>query len=451
MFMSDSNANDSESMEAIRSLVDFHDGSWKGKATSFSVTADTAAGIVNKKVLPKYKTSIKLGLGENGMTMTETFDFNDKISSRSVPLIKSNMDIDSVDGSYSLDISLPDIPSDVVGTEKLLQFGVEHCIAVNDDARARCLALYGVEGALSRVVVMHEERIESGIKSAAESTQEDLLAMSGDIDRIVDKIAGQIETKGDHTSSVAKDASEEQERLDRLKQAMQASPDKEEATLTLYPMSLLELSSGVWLGDSIVRDCKNVAASPYDTGSGFSAKRTSITSTQDRRDFANWEMGVQKNAWRWIWKLGDSIRQEDEVGKAMGSPMAAELAQSLSGILCVNESLSRRIPRDERMVYIDWDNGAYVGFILGPVSIQLPRYLTFDSSSTKKAKPFFTEFCVYQSASAGRNEGDEMTNSETNEETIRLPELCCSKIARVYNFEGKLKQGCTSFFTLRRL
>mmetsp|Transcript_12171 Transcript_12171/g.22120 ORF Transcript_12171/g.22120 Transcript_12171/m.22120 type:complete len:104 (+) Transcript_12171:864-1175(+) len=103
------------------------------------------------------------------------------------------------------------------------------------------------------------------------------------------------------------------------------------------------------------------------------------------------------------------------------------------------------------MVYIDWDNGAYVGFILGPVSIQLPRYLTFDSSSTKKVKPFFTEFCVYQSASAGMNEGDEMTDSEMNEETIRLPELCCSKIARVYNFEGKLKQGCTSFFTLRRL
>jgi hypothetical protein len=79
MFISDSNANDSESMEAIRSLVDFHDGSWKGKGTSFSVTADTAAGIVNKKVLPNYKTSIKLGLGENGMTMTETFDFNDTI------------------------------------------------------------------------------------------------------------------------------------------------------------------------------------------------------------------------------------------------------------------------------------------------------------------------------------------------------------------------------------
>jgi hypothetical protein len=120
------------------------------------------------------------------------------------------MDIDSVDGSYSLDIiSLLGIPSDVVGTEKLSQFGVEHCNAVNDGARVRCLALYGVEGALSRVVVMHEERIESGIKSAAESTQQDLLAMSGDIDHIVDKIVGKIEIKGDHTSRVANDASEE--------------------------------------------------------------------------------------------------------------------------------------------------------------------------------------------------------------------------------------------------
>ena len=128
---------------------------------------------------------------------------------------------------------------------------------------------------------MHEERIESGKKSAAESTQQDLLAMSGDIDHIVDKIVGKMEIKGDHTSRVANDASEEQERLDRrLKQAMQASPNEEEATLTLYPMSLLELSSGVWFGDSIVRDSKNLTASPYDTGSGFSAKRTSITPTQ---------------------------------------------------------------------------------------------------------------------------------------------------------------------------
>jgi hypothetical protein len=32
----------------------------------------------------------------------------------------------------------------------------------------------------------------------------------------------------------------------------------------------------------------------------------------------------------------------------------------------------------------------------------------------------------------------------------QLPKLVCSKIARVYNYEGRLKQGITSFFTLKR-
>lgn len=43
------------------------------------------------------------------------------------------------------------------------------------------------------------------------------------------------------------------------------------------------------------------------------------------------------------------------------------------------------------------------------------------------------------------------TDGSADEVDITLPELCCSKIARVYNHEGSLKQGCTSFFTLRRL
>ena len=357
--------DDNESMEVIRSLIDFHDGTWKGKAISFSVTADVAAGIVRRKTSPEYKTSIKLGLGDDGMSMTETFDFENKISSRTVPLITSNMDVDSVDGSYSLDTSLPNIPSAIVGTEMLTQFGVEHCIAVNDDARVRCVALYSVdEGVLARVVVMHERRVKDDLK-----TKQDLLAMSSDIDRIVDKIAGQVKgTDSKESSDSTAEIPDDHERLERLHKAIHSSSSSE--ALSLYPMSLLELSSGVWLGDAIVRDLPNVAVSPFDSGSGFRAKR-SATTNAERRDFANWDVGVQKNAWRWIWKLGDSIRQEDEVGNAMGAPMADELAKSLSGTVCVNESLARRIPKDERMVYIDWDNGDYVGFMLGSVSMQV--------------------------------------------------------------------------------
>lgn len=45
-----------ESLEVLRSLVEFHHGTWEGQATSFSVTADVAAGIVQRKVSPPYKT-----------------------------------------------------------------------------------------------------------------------------------------------------------------------------------------------------------------------------------------------------------------------------------------------------------------------------------------------------------------------------------------------------------
>lgn len=31
-----------------------------------------------------------------------------------------------------------------------------------------------------------------------------------------------------------------------------------------------------------------------------------------------------------------------------------------------------------------------------------------------------------------------------------LPEICCSRICRIYNPLGQLTQGCTSFYTLKR-
>ena len=146
-----------------------------------------------------------------------------------------------------------------------------------------------------------------------------------------------------------------------------------------------------------------------------------------------------------MWNFGDEIRQVIDIGKAMGAELVGSVSKSLSGSVCVNESLSRRIPKNERMVYIDW-TGDMVGILAGSVTIQVPRYLNFDRAGSKvSAKPFITEFCLYQSASA--QEGDD---SSDGEETISLPELYCSKISRVYNFEGKLKQGISSFYKFQR-
>jgi len=87
--------------------------------------------------------------------------------------------------------------------------------------------------------------------------------------------------------------------------------------------------------------------------------------------FASWEVGVQKMAWRWMWNFGDEIRQIVDVGRgSMGAPLAAPLRSSRAGVVCVNEGLSRRIPKEERMVYVDWE-GDNVGFLVGSVAIQV--------------------------------------------------------------------------------
>jgi hypothetical protein len=149
-----------------------------------------------------------------------------------------------------------------------------------------------------------------------------------------------------------------------------------------------------------------------------------------------------------MWNFGDEIRQVIDWGKAMGAeafPPYVTSTKSLAGIVCVNEGLSRRIPKHDRMVYVDWD-GDNVGFLLGSYAVQVPRFLRFDdgtgNDATRRIRPFYTEFAVFQSA-APRTETTD--NIQEN-----LPEVVCSKISRVYNYEGKLKQGITSFFNLQR-
>ena len=47
-----------QAKEALQSRGDFHTGSWTGRATSFTVTADVAAGIVQKKTSPDYRMDV---------------------------------------------------------------------------------------------------------------------------------------------------------------------------------------------------------------------------------------------------------------------------------------------------------------------------------------------------------------------------------------------------------
>ena len=475
-FGSYGNEQEEQVVEAIRSLVDYHEGSWTGKATSFSVTPDVAAGIVSRKVSPEYTVSVKLGLSEqqdneaanNDYALTETITWNDNnsFSSRSISLSESHMDVDSVDASYSLDAMLPTLPTSIIGTEKLTQFMIEHCIAASEDRRMRLLVFYGEDLSLLRIAVCEESRVKqqqaetesSRSRGKDESDRNnsvslgDLLEMQGDVDRLVDKIAGDLPTVNKDLSTPTPSNSgstggDNEDALRRLQESLSASTSTDSSgddgsqALELHPMSLVELTSGVWLGDAIIRDIPMIADSIEERdGKGFGPAKPT-PSNDETPSFGSWSVGVQKVAFRWLWNFGEEIRQTIDTGKALGAELSECLSNALSGSVYVNESLSRRIPKDERMVFIDWSRDN-VGFMLGPCKIQVPRYVHFDQSG-RREKPFFTEFGLFQCTKT-----PELT--EENVDEAALPEVVCSKISRGYNFEGRLKQGCTSFYTLKR-
>lgn len=451
-----------QAVEALQSLVDFHEGQWTGKARSFSVVADTAAGIVQRKGSPDYELSVKLGLNADGeYSLTETFSWNDdKIKARTLSLLDCNVDVDSVDASYSLDGSLPDFPSDIIGTDKLCQFGIEHCITVSEDKRMRCLVLYSMDQSLQRVVLCEETRAKAAHPSKVSNPMEahnnqliaqELIEMQDDADRLVEKLFGNLSSDSSTRSTAPPEPSSTPDSVfQTLGQSM--GSDDGAQKLALHDGSLLEVSSGVWLGDAIIRDMPKVPDGASTNGRGFqSSPATEASSTsQSSKEFATWSVGVQKVAWRWMWNFGDEIRQVVDVGKAMGDKLAECLTKSQPGNICLNESLSRRISKDERMVYIDWTPNA-VGFLVGPAYIQAPRYLSFDQAAGR-SKPFFTEFGIFQSneVESDKDSSKVIIDVDGEDKDLKFPVLCFSKISRVYNYEGRLKQGATSFYTFKR-
>lgn len=377
-----------QSKDALRILVDFHEGTWTGKATSFSVTNDLSAGIRMRKVSPEYKSTIKVGLDlkNQDYTMTETLEWENKMKRRQLSLIEANMDVDTVDGSYSLDTSLPDLPEDLIGTKKILQFGIEHCIAINDDARIRAFAFYGIDQSLARIVVCLEERF---LEAANPLT---------------------METNRADTSSPR-------------------------VVLSPAPINILELTSGVWLGDMILRE-----PAAYQEPKGFD--RASTRRSSKPKQFASWSIGVQKVALQWKWDMDESIQKLVSVGKPLGVCLPTEMAIPISGVIGQNECLSNGIPAEQRMVYMDWMGGEQVGFIINNVALQLPRYLAFEPAGGQNRRPFFTEVTVFQA--------EEISTVDMDTDRGKR-DLVCSVNARAYSADGQLKQASSGFFEFKRL
>lgn len=89
--------------------------------------------------------------------------------------------------------------------------------------------------------------------------------------------------------------------------------------------------------------------------------------------------------------------------------------------------------------------------------IKLPRYLQFDR--TRQLRPFYTEFSVFQIEKdttttqkvSSLEDDEEMGSTTTTTSSLPSTKVVCSKISRLYNYEGKLKQGITSFVSWKPL
>ena len=140
-------------------------------ALTYNVSMDPAAGIKKGRISKPYKSSVKIDMGElmsnnrqeKGLRLVESIQFDQSTMPfvRSIPL-GSNVDVDSVDSSYSLDIMLPPtfptddgededytplplLPSSLLNgiDHTAVEFVVEHTLAVSDVQRSRCFLLYG--------------------------------------------------------------------------------------------------------------------------------------------------------------------------------------------------------------------------------------------------------------------------------------------------------------------
>ena len=161
------------------------------------------------------------------------------------------------------------------------------------------------------------------------------------------------------------------------------------------------LASGVWLGDTFVREAIPTSLSRARAlrddwrrnKKGLSGKKgTTETNTpkKGRRDstinedrFATWNVGVQKVALRFDWDYREGISQSYTYGKVMGACTSLSSMANIKsdGVVVLNESkraASRK--REGRRVVWDMDGGAYIAGLVGSSYFRIPRYMTFSKS-----------------------------------------------------------------------
>mmetsp|Transcript_19497 Transcript_19497/g.39994 ORF Transcript_19497/g.39994 Transcript_19497/m.39994 type:complete len:668 (-) Transcript_19497:94-2097(-) len=296
-------------------------------ATLYLVPMDPAAGLKKGVSSKPYKTSVQVeldldgilygrsgkGKGSRQLRLRETYTFLDeegKELASSVPFSRSvilgpNVDVDSVDGSYSLDDTVT-LASEEVGSEAFLpllppsflvdrmdpskiKFLVENTLVVSETERCRCFLIYGdADGGVTMdadgeengvdvernyrllgIIIAEERKVmpeketdvcqdESSLirekssdeqvnaESSTTSPPLELFDTMSEEQKKEERMKRLFQTIERHNKQVLRDAVEEQ--------ANAALEDQTNTAFERHNIGLYGITSGTFLGDAIIRE-----------------------------------------------------------------------------------------------------------------------------------------------------------------------------------------------------
>ncbi|KAL7444215.1 hypothetical protein ACHAXH_007226 [Discostella pseudostelligera] len=392
-----------------------------------------------------------------------------------------------------------------------VKFLVEHTIAVSETERCRCFLLYGDASNNGRgggsvgddltvpdedmdeddYAIVAAKRALSGKKDKSESGETEksyrlLSVILAEETKVLP--AGQQSSElnsqliGSSNSSEAASASSSplnllelnqstgDGQMDQLIQSLQKHNDRVMnsiaastggGTMERFSLGMFGLTSGVWLGDTFIREniplsLQRARESRSGRNKGFDLKNKQSDSGSgiDEDRFATWSLGVQKVALRFEWDYSDSISQSYTYGKVIGTATSLSSMANIKtdGIIVVNESRPTK-KREERRVIFDMDGGAYVSGLLGSYYFRAPRYMSFSQSRSYSADAYLTEFMVFfRPALDASSSASDSGSNNIGVKDSGVPEYYCSRSCRLYNANnGGLQQGSTAFFSLKRV
>ncbi|KAL7535833.1 hypothetical protein ACHAWF_005289, partial [Thalassiosira exigua] len=479
-------------------------------AITYSVPMDPAAGLKRGVISKPYKCSVQVemdieslrgGARRRGLRLVESIKFGgyDDESAPALPFVRSiplgeNVDVDAVDGSYSLDDSvssaeslLPLLPPTLLAgvDHTAVQFLIEHTIAISESERCRCFLLYGGQSTnqvddnesekdeteqsyplpseqsyrLLGVILADETKV---MPEDQQSTEDE--ATGDDVDYASEFIAEMIESpsSSDSPSSpldLLEIKGNESDKMSRLMQSLEKHNERVMASaieggsvnadtkMERHSLGMFGITSGVWLGDTFIREgmpspvqlsrIRQSRQKGFGKKSGYSKEVKEVE--EDR--FANWHMGVQKVALQFEWDYSKSVAQSFTYGKCMGTATSFSSMANIKsdGVVVVNEARPTKKREDRRVVW-DMDAGQYVAGLVDSFFFRAPRYISF-SHRSYSSDAFLTEFMVFY-----RQANELGADIDADSERVSY----CSRMSRLYDpNNGRLMQGSTAFFSMK--